>query len=76
MLGTTISAKLPKQHPNGNVLRESTFETPNQSRKGQGTPPHNPLSRPGVQTQFQQKIPTQIRNQNNTKSEFSKKTAS
>ncbi|KAF6148824.1 hypothetical protein GIB67_014195, partial [Kingdonia uniflora] len=76
MLRTTISVKLPKQHPNGNVLRESTSETPNQSQKGSGTPPHQPLSRTGAQTQFQQRIPTQIRNQNSTKSEFSNKTAS
>ncbi|KAF6142880.1 hypothetical protein GIB67_022759 [Kingdonia uniflora] len=50
MLRTTISAKLPKQHPNGNVLRESTFRTLNQSWKGPETPPHQPLSRPGAQT--------------------------
>ncbi|KAF6140468.1 hypothetical protein GIB67_010298, partial [Kingdonia uniflora] len=76
MLRTTISAKLPKQHPNGSVLRELTSGTPNQSRKGPGTPPHQPLSRPKAQTQFQQKIPTKIRNQNSTESEFSNKTES
>ncbi|KAF6148899.1 hypothetical protein GIB67_014270 [Kingdonia uniflora] len=50
MLGTTISVKLPKQHPNGNVLHESTSGTPNQSRKIPGTPPHQRLSSPGAQT--------------------------